>query len=53
MLTYFPVIIISGVFGSISEPHWLFTIGGMLAAIGVFRWEPRRPTQRRAARTLP
>jgi hypothetical protein len=26
MLTYFPVIIISGIFGSVSEPHWLYTI---------------------------
>jgi ABC-2 type transport system permease protein len=26
MLTYFPVIIVSGLFGPISEPHWLSTI---------------------------
>jgi ABC-2 type transport system permease protein len=26
MLTYFPVIIISGIFGAISEPHWLSAI---------------------------
>jgi ABC-2 type transport system permease protein len=89
MLTYFPVIIVSGLFGSISEPHWLSTIarffpaqpladavatalahtGGhpllpardlivlaawAVAGLGVagatFRWEPHRPTARRAAR---
>jgi ABC-2 type transport system permease protein len=32
MLTYFPVIIISGVFGAISEPHWLSTIASYLPA---------------------
>jgi ABC-2 type transport system permease protein len=32
MVTYFPVIIISGVFGSISEPSWLATIAGYLPA---------------------
>jgi ABC-2 type transport system permease protein len=26
MLTYFPVIIVSGVFGGVSEPHWLSTL---------------------------
>jgi ABC-2 type transport system permease protein len=32
MLTYFPVVIISGALGSISEPHWLFTIASYLPA---------------------
>jgi ABC-2 type transport system permease protein len=32
MLTYFPIIIISGVFGSINEPSWLATIAGYLPA---------------------
>jgi ABC-2 type transport system permease protein len=32
MLTYFPVIIISGIFGAISEPHWLSTIASYLPA---------------------
>jgi ABC-2 type transport system permease protein len=32
MITYFPVIIISGLFGAISEPHWLTTIAGYLPA---------------------
>jgi ABC-2 type transport system permease protein len=32
MLTYFPVIVISGIFGSISEPHWLSTIASYLPA---------------------
>jgi ABC-2 type transport system permease protein len=89
MLTYFPVIIISGVFGTLSEPQWLATlatylpaqplidalthaarhnpgnqilpahdlivlaawaVGGLLVATRLFRWEPHRPTQRRAAR---
>ena len=89
MLTYFPVIVISGIFGSISEPHWLSTIAsylpaqplvhaiatalghtaghpllpardlivlgawaviGLAVAVATFRWEPHRPTQRRAAR---
>jgi ABC-2 type transport system permease protein len=89
ILTYFPLVIVSGVLFSISEPHWLYTlstylpaqplvdavtsavrqaagtpfldsrdvlvlacwaVGGLLAAILVFRWEPHRPGQRRAAR---
>ena len=89
MVTYFPVIVISGIFGSISEPHWLSTIAsylpaqplvhaiatalghtaghpllpprdlivlgawaviGLAVAVATFRWEPHRPTQRRAAR---
>lgn len=32
MLTYFPLVIISGVFGSISEPHWLSTLASYLPA---------------------
>ncbi|HEY1920347.1 MAG TPA: ABC transporter permease [Streptosporangiaceae bacterium] len=32
LLTYFPVIIISGVFGAVSEPHWLATIASYLPA---------------------
>jgi ABC-2 type transport system permease protein len=32
MLTYFPVIIISGIFGAINEPHWLATIASYLPA---------------------
>jgi hypothetical protein len=32
MLTYFPVIIISGTLGGISEPHWLSTIATYLPA---------------------
>jgi len=32
MLTYFPIIIISGIFGSINEPSWLATIAGYLPA---------------------
>jgi ABC-2 type transport system permease protein len=32
MLTYFPVIVISGIFGSISEPRWLSTIASYLPA---------------------
>ena len=32
LVTYFPVIIISGVFGAISEPHWLSTIASYLPA---------------------
>jgi ABC-2 type transport system permease protein len=32
LLTYFPVIIISGIFGAISEPHWLSTIASYLPA---------------------
>jgi hypothetical protein len=32
MLTYFPAIIISGVFGSIREPHWLSTFASYLPA---------------------
>lgn len=88
-LIYFPVIIVSGVLGSISEPHWLTTFAGYLpakpligaatnalshttsglslpahdlavlaiwavtglaAAVVTFRWEPHRPTRRRATR---
>jgi hypothetical protein len=87
MPIYFPVIIISGVFGAISEPSWLAAIAGYLpaqplihglttalgdstlptardivllaawavaglaVAVATFRWEPHRPTQKRAART--
>ena len=32
MLTYFPVIIISGIFGAIREPHWLSGIAAYLPA---------------------
>lgn len=32
ILTYFPIIIISGVFGSINEPSWLATIASYLPA---------------------
>ncbi len=32
LVTYFPVIIISGLFGAISEPHWLTTIASYLPA---------------------
>jgi ABC-2 type transport system permease protein len=32
LLTYFPVIITSGVFGAMSEPHWLATIASYLPA---------------------
>jgi ABC-2 type transport system permease protein len=32
MLTYFPVIIISGIFGFIDEPHWLSTVASYLPA---------------------
>jgi ABC-2 type transport system permease protein len=32
MLIYFPAVIISGVFGAISEPHWLYTIASYLPA---------------------
>jgi ABC-2 type transport system permease protein len=92
MLTYFPIVIISGVLGNLNEPHWLSTlatylpaqplidalthaarhhagnqilpahdlivlaawvVGGVLAAIVLFRWEPHRPTQRRPARRNP
>jgi ABC-2 type transport system permease protein len=92
MLIYFPAVIISGVFGSISEPHWLATlatylpaqplinavtsslrhgpgtpllpardmialaiwaVAGLAAALRLFRWEPHRPGQRRAARPVP
>jgi ABC-2 type transport system permease protein len=93
MVIYFPAIIISGVFGSISEPHWLFTIAtylpaqplinalsvslhhataggpllppardlvvlaawavaGLAASVVIFRWEPRKPAQRRPARSV-
>jgi ABC-2 type transport system permease protein len=90
LVTYFPVIIVSGVFGPISEPHWLATIAsylpaqplahavaialghtagqawlpardlavlaawaiaGIAIAVVTFRWEPRRPTQKRPERT--
>lgn len=90
ILTYFPLIIISGVLFSIREPHWLsilatylpaqplidtvttavrhargapflsardmivlaaWAVGGLLTAVFTFRWEPRRPAQRRPART--
>ncbi len=89
LLIYFPVILVSGIFRSISEPHWLSTIAsylpaqplvhsiatalghtaghpllpardlivlaawaiaGLAVAVATFRWEPHRPTQRRAAR---
>lgn len=30
MLFYFPVVIVSGVLGSISEPHWLHTLATYL-----------------------
>ena len=89
-LIYFPLIIISGVLGYISEPHWLSTlasylpaqpliagathalhhphgtpplptrdivvlaawaVAGIAIAVATFRWEPQRPTKRRAART--
>jgi ABC-2 type transport system permease protein len=32
LVTYFPIIVVSGVFGSISEPHWLSTIASYLPA---------------------
>lgn len=32
LVTYFPVIVISGVFGPISEPHWLSTLASYLPA---------------------
>ena len=32
LFTYFPVIIISGIFGAISEPHWLSTVARYLPA---------------------
>jgi len=32
LVTYFPIIIVSGVFGAISEPHWLSTIASYLPA---------------------
>ncbi len=91
MLTYFPLIIVSGVLFSIAEPHWLSTlasylpaqplvdamtkvvrhtpgegfvplrddvvlacwaVGGLVAAVALFRWEPHRPTasRRRSAK---
>ena len=89
ILSYFPLVIISGVMFSVTEPHWLSTFatylpaqpvidavtravepapgapfldacdlgvlacwaaGGLLAAIALFRWQPHRPRQRRAAR---
>jgi ABC-2 type transport system permease protein len=91
LLTYFPIVLISGAFGSVNgEPHWLATlasylpaqplidgvthalhhtagapllpardvivlaawaVAGLAAAIALFRWEPYRPSQRRAARS--
>jgi ABC-2 type transport system permease protein len=93
IVVYFPVIIVSGVFGAINgEPRWLSSLAsylpaqpliaavtralqhasgapflparditvlavwaaaGLLAALVLFRWEPHRPTQRRAARPKP
>jgi len=89
ILTYFPVVIVSGVLFAITEPHWLSTlatylpaeplidamrnavdhspgapflplhdalvlggwaVGGLLAAVALFGWEPHRVTQRRPAR---
>ncbi len=86
-LTYLPVVLISGVFGTLgTEPGWLARIAralpaqplidavtrslqhhavpahdlvvlaawagaGLVAALLLFRWEPHRPTQRRAARS--
>jgi ABC-2 type transport system permease protein len=32
MVIYFPAIIVSGVFGAIHEPHWLYTIASYLPA---------------------
>ncbi len=32
LLIYFPIILVSGIFGSISEPHWLATIATYLPA---------------------
>jgi ABC-2 type transport system permease protein len=32
LLIYFPIIIVSGIFGSISEPHWLSTLASYLPA---------------------
>ena len=32
LVTYFPIIIISGIFGAISEPHWLSTLATYLPA---------------------
>jgi ABC-2 type transport system permease protein len=32
LLIYFPIILVSGIFGSISEPHWLATIASYLPA---------------------
>jgi ABC-2 type transport system permease protein len=88
ILTYFPVVIVSGVLFSITEPHWLSTlatylpaqplidqlttavrptagtpfldlrditvlacwaVGGLAAAILVFRWQPHRPARGRPA----
>jgi ABC-2 type transport system permease protein len=89
ILIYFPVIVLSGVLGSVQLPHWLTTVasylpaepltgavtsslrhapgapllpardiavltawalGSLAAAVVLFRWEPSRPVQRRAAR---
>jgi ABC-2 type transport system permease protein len=32
LIIYFPIIIVSGIFGSISEPHWLSTLASYLPA---------------------
>ncbi|HEY0716036.1 MAG TPA: ABC transporter permease [Streptosporangiaceae bacterium] len=32
LLVYFPIILVSGIFGSISEPHWLATLASYLPA---------------------
>ncbi len=32
MLTYFPLIIVSGIFGAVSEPHWLSSIAAYFPA---------------------
>jgi ABC-2 type transport system permease protein len=90
IVTYFPVILVSGALGQISnEPNWLatiagylpakplidavtgalastsagitlpgkdvlvlaiWTVAGLVVAAATFRWEPRRPVQRRGAR---
>jgi len=89
ILIYFPVVVLSGVLGSVQLPHWLSTLasylpaepltgavtsslrhapgtpllpahdmavlaawalGGLIAAVALFRWEPSRPVQRRPAR---
>ena len=89
MLTYFPLVVVSGVLFSIAEPHWLstfasylpaqplvdamakavrhvagggsvpfrdvavlagWTLGGLVGAVVLFRWDPHRST---AARRQP